>query len=229
MRRKRAGDNVVANTYLTFQHAETVVVPDLVAHIDTTLAVSPVLKTAGFTARSTIAPPSCILDPCMNGGVFVEPEPAPACSFFHLASAFTIGIAAPLATVPTVADFELSFTLLVNPATTSYTRYKDIIRIRDQTGQNWHAQQPRVSMYEKLNSNNEPTNWLMVNWNQHGSQTEFVFPTDMVTGGTYNIKIRVSSNYMKIYRVVLRKCREDVRKWLKRTKNDRNRPFSDPK
>ena len=71
MRRKRAGDNVVANTYLTFKHAETVVVPDLVAHIDTTLAVSPVLKTAGFTARATIVPPSCNLDPCMNGGVFV--------------------------------------------------------------------------------------------------------------------------------------------------------------
>ena len=57
MRRKRAVDNVVAKTYLTIQHAETVVVQDLQAHLDTKLAASPPLRNAQFTARSTIEEP----------------------------------------------------------------------------------------------------------------------------------------------------------------------------
>ena len=66
------------------------------------------------------------------------------------------------------------------------------------------AQQPRVSMSCVLNSNNEPIHYLLVNWNQeevgpgHYAQ-QISFPTEMVSGGTYDIKIRVNYNYMKIY------------------------------
>ena len=140
-------------------------------------------------------------NPCMNGGVFVESEPAAECSQFHSASdsVVNIGKQGALATVSIPADFELSFTLLMNQPNEYYSD-QDIINIRHPDIVT--AQQPRVSMSCNLNSNNEPIHFLIVNWNQEGLgpwAQQISFPTEMVSGGTYNIKIRVNYNYMKIY------------------------------
>ena len=208
MRRKRAGDNVVANTHLNFQHSKTAVVDDLVAHIDTKLATSPPLLTADFTARTVIVEPDAPVDPynpCMNGGVFFVPEPAVECSFFHHAQAFQINKGESLGSVPIVANFELSFTLLVNNVP-EYLSYNEIINIQDPNQQlfNKESFQSNVFIQSSLG-----VNWLIVVWKQsldlqlaNGIFSPYYIasiPSEMVIGGTYDIKIRVKSGILKVY------------------------------
>ena len=216
-RRKRAGENVVANTNLHFQHPKTFVVPELHARVDTQLAASTPLAASGFTSvNSIIQGPvgSCITlsNPkgwvqCMNGGVFVESEPAALCSYFFLAQTFHIPNShesdLALGSVPTVDHFELSFTLFLNLKNvqnywTMDTDYgwRKIVVIQDPDNPN--SKQPQVDI-----SNSAGRHWLSLNWNQgpdwSTSQELKPFLTEMVYGGTYDIKIRVKSGSMKVY------------------------------
>ena len=72
----------------------------------------------------------------MNGGVFVESEPAAECLFLDVQDlsffAFQIDRGDALANVPIVSNFELSFTLFLNePFDDDFDGYKQIIIIKD--------------------------------------------------------------------------------------------------
>jgi len=200
VRRKRGThhDNVIANTNLLFQHDGNV--DDLHAHVDNQLAVSTPLSDAGLTAQSTKATtpaPVDLCNPCMNGGVYVESEPDAECFYFWLVPAFKIkqGFISTkldsLARVKSVGNFELSFTLLLNQAYFDYYELFEIMTIRDSIS--YDVRQPSVNMF-----NRGGKHWLKIFWILSVSSEPypdgvFEIETEMVTGGTYDIKIRVNS------------------------------------
>ena len=174
MRRKRSTHhgNVVADTNLHFQHDGNV--DDLHAHIDNQLADSTPLFDAGLTAQSAKTteqdqdnePESlpdepcdpCIesCSPCMNGGVFVESEPAAPCSYLSLVPAFQIRQGAALGTVPVIANFELSFTLLLNQAIEEADEPHAVMTIQNPNNLPGIGNHCEVTMYKVLrfNTNN---------------------------------------------------------------------------
>ena len=180
---------MVANTNLHFQHDGSI--DDLHAHVDNQLAVSTPLSDAGLTAQSakiTTTAPIDLCNPCMNGGVFVESEPTDDCSFLSLASTVQIHQGAALATVPIVADFELSFTLLLNQANEDFY-YQDMMNIQDPNSV--YPKRCGVGMH-----NTGGVYFLAVYWT---GPFLIEIPTKMVNGGTYDIKILVKSGIIKAY------------------------------
>ena len=163
---------------------------------------------SGVTCQDAATPsPVEACNPCMNGGVFVESEPAAECSHFSSSQAFQNNQYNVVGIVPIFHEFELSFTFLLNQQNEDSIR-REIIFIQDPDNDPRLSNQPRVGMY-----NTRGVYWLMVNWNQgpavftgldpldpvFTSSQEIMFQTEMVAGGTYDIKIRVKSKIMKVY------------------------------
>ena len=130
----------------------------------------------------------------MNGGVLqYESEPAADCSFLSLAPAFPIHQAAALGRVPIVANFELSFTLLLNQENKDDT-YHAIISIQDPNSVD--VKRCGVGLH-----NSGGDYFLAVYWTSNIAIDIYhtFFELEMVTGGSYDIKIRVKSFIMRVW------------------------------
>ena len=118
-----------------------------------------------------------------------------------------------LAKVPTVAAFELSFNLLLSKqenvwfdpdGQTGDYGIREVINIKDPD--NARVSQPRVDMVGGSGVQQLVVTWTQGTWipgtpwfGTQGTSTGMMIPTEMVTGGTYDIKIRVKSGIMKVY------------------------------